>query len=95
MVDPCIPCQASVGKTIRPKMTIRETPEDVFQDVSMDFKGPIGGDYYLHLVIDNLSRYPIVQVLKSTKLSELKPALDKTFSMFGIPESVTHDGGPP
>ena len=61
----------------------------------MDFKGPVGGQYYIHVVIDNLSRYPIVHYVKSKKFSELKPKLDDTFSMFGIPESVTHDGGPP
>ena len=76
-------------------MSIRETPGDVFEDVSMDFKGPVGGEYYLHLTIDNLSRYPIVHVVKSTKFTELKPKLDDTFAMFGIPESVTHDGGAP
>ena len=76
-------------------MTIRETRRDVFEDVSMDFKGPVAGEYYLHLVIDNLSRYPVVQVVKSTKFSELRPKLDETFAMFGIPESVTHDGGAP
>ena len=37
------------------KMSVRETPGDVFEDVSMDFKGPVGGEYYLHLIIDNLS----------------------------------------
>ena len=67
------------------KMSIRETQGDVFEDVSMDFKGPVGGEYYLHLTIDNLSRYPILDVVKSTKFTELRPKLDKTFAMFGIP----------
>ena len=57
LVDSCIPCQASVGTKATPKMSIRETPGDVFEDVSMDFKGPVGGEYYLHLTIDNLSQY--------------------------------------
>ena len=61
----------------------------------MDFKGPVGGEFYLHLTIDNLSRYQIVDVVKSTRFTELRPKLDKTFAMFGIPESVTHDGGAP
>ena len=33
--------------------------------------------------------------MKSTKFSELKPKLDDTFTMFSIPDSVTHDGGLP
>ena len=72
-----------------------ETPENVFQHCSANFKGPISGEYYLRVLIDNLSRYPVVQIVKSTGFSDLKPKLDDTFGMFGVPESITHDGGPP
>ena len=89
MVEGCIPCQASEGTTVAPKMMLRETPRDIFEDVSMEFKGPVAGEYYIRLVIDNLSCYPVVQVVKSTNFSELKLKLDKTFTMFGIPVSNT------
>ena len=89
MVEGCIPCQASEGTTVAPKMMLRETPRDIFEDVSMEFKGPVAGEYYIRLVIDNLSCYPVVQVVKSTNFSELKLKLDKTFTMFGIPVGNT------
>ena len=94
-VESCIPCQASVGTVTSPPMELRETPENVFQHCSADFKGPIAGDYYLHVLIDNLSRYPVVQIVKSTSFASLKPKLDDMFAMFGVPESITHDGGSP
>ena len=65
-IESYIPCQASVGTTVPPQMTVKETPNDVFEHVSMDFKGPIAGDFYLHLMTDNLSCYPVMKVVKST-----------------------------
>ena len=58
-------------------------------------KGLIVGKYYLHVIIDNLSRYSVVQVTKSTKFKDLKPKFEGKFSMFGIPKSITHDNGAP
>ena len=91
-MDGCLPCQASVTSTMSSPMDIRETPEDVFQHSCVDFKGPIGGEYCLHVLIYKLSRYPLVQFVKSTKFIDLRPKLDNLFSMFRVPDSVTHDG---
>ena len=94
-VKSCTACAASTPHTPPPPMVLRETPGRVWQHVSMDFKGPVGGDYYLHVTIDNFSRFPVVQMTKSTDFKGLKDKLVETFSMYGIPESVTHDGGAP
>ena len=94
-VETCKSCSASTTQSIQAPMEVRQTPEYVWQDVSVDYKGPIGGDYYLHVMICNLSRYPVVQVTKDTKFSSLLPQLEDTFSMYGIPESVTSVNGPP
>ena len=62
----------------------------------MDFKGPIGRQqYYLHTQMDAYSRYPVVHVLKTTRMSELRKALDDTNRTHGRPEQVWSDGGAP
>ena len=33
--------------------------------------------------------------MESTSLKELKPALERSFALLGIPETITHDNGPP
>ena len=76
-------------------MRKRETPDHVWQRCSADFNSPIAGKYYLHVIIDNLSRYPVVQVTKSTKFMDPKPKLEEKFCTFGILESITHDNGAP
>ena len=53
---------------------IRETPEEVWQHLAADFKGPIignGKSYYFHVVIDMFSRWPEVAVVSSTAFNKL------------------------
>jgi hypothetical protein len=78
-------------------MEVRDTPERVWSELAADFKGPIGGagGYYFHVLIDHFSRWPEVEMVKSTSWRQLKPSLDRSFSQLGIPDSVTHDNGPP
>ena len=75
-------------------MEVRDTPERVWSELAAHFKGPIGGKYYFHLLIDQYSRWPEVEVVESTSFEELRPALDRSFAQLGIPDSVTHDNGP-
>lgn len=43
----------------------------------MAFKGPIGGDYYFFLVIDEFSRFPEVEMIETTSTDEVIPKLDR------------------
>ena len=59
-------------------VTSRPMPGGPWQEVAVDFKGPIGGTkgYYFHVAIDTYSRYPEVQVVKSTSFNKLEAVLD-------------------
>jgi transposase InsO family protein len=46
-------------------------------------------------MIDQYSKYPEVDVLKSTTFTKLQPVLDRIFATHGIPETLTTDNGPP
>jgi len=91
----CLGCASAVSKNYPPPMMTRPTPIGPWIDCSAVFKGPIAGQYYFHLLIDNYSRWPEVEIVKSTSFEELRPALDRSFSLLGIPLTITHDGGPP
>ena len=88
-------CGASVARNATPPMTIRETPEKPWEQLACDFKGPIGGKYYFHVTIDLFTRWPEVDVITSTSMKKLYPALLRTFGQHGYPASITHDNGPP
>ena len=60
----------------------------------MDFAELANKDY-LPLVTDDYSRYPVVEIVKSTSASAVIPKLDKVFSEFEIPATVRPDNGPP
>ena len=88
-------CAAASARNTPPTMVIRETPDKPWQHCSADYKGPIGGKYYLHVLIDNYSRFPEVKMTKSTSMDKLYPVLDEVFGVHGVPETITHDNGPP
>ena len=91
----CLECSAATPTTSTPPMIERETPDRVWSEVQADFKGPVAGRYYFHVVIDQLSRWPEVEVVTSTSFEKLKPALERSWGLLGIPDQVTHDNGPP
>ena len=92
--DSCIGCKASAGNNATPPMEIRAIPDRPWQHLSADYKGPIGGKYYFHVLIDNLTRWPEVAMVKSTGFEALSGKLEETFAIHGVPDSITHDNGP-
>ena len=91
----CLGCAAAESRNPPPPMVERKTPPGPWIHCSADFKGPIAGKYYFHVLIDNYSRWPEVEVVSSTDFTALRPSLDRSFSLLGIPSSITHDNGPP
>ena len=91
-------CAAAVPRNSPPPMEVQETPDYPWQRVAADFKGPIIGNkktYYFHVIIDLLSRWPEVAVVKGTGFKELVPSMEKVWALHGIPETITSDNGPP
>ena len=70
-------------------------PEKPWTQQSADFYGPIPSGEYLLVLVDEHSRYPIVEIVRSTSANIVIPVLDKVFSLFGIPQILKTDNGPP
>lgn len=49
----------------------------------------------MFVIIDEYSRYPVFEILRSAKANATIPVLDKVISMFGIPKVVKTDNGSP
>ena len=94
-VETCIPCHASSHHNPPVPLEPNRLPKGPWQDLHADFKGPIGGKYYVHIVIDQFSKYPEVDIVKSTSFKQLRPVLDRIFATHGVPEKMTTDNGPP
>ena len=94
-LDRCIPCQATGQPNPPEPIRMTPMPDGPWQKVHVDFYGPLPSGEYLLVLIDRYSRYPAVEIVRSTKASVVIPKFDKIFATHGIPFSITTDNGPP
>ena len=94
-VDQCIPCQAISKQTSPEPLAMTNMPKGPWELVHLDFYGPLPSSEYLLVVVDRYSRFPEVEIVKSTKATTVIPKLDKIFATHGIPTTVKSDNGPP
>lgn len=89
-------CQTANPANATPPLKLKPLPQIPWKITAVDYKGPIGpSKVYLHTQMDAYSRYPVVHLLKSTKLTELKKTLNATIRTYGRPDQIWSDGGPP
>ena len=95
-IQRCVICQA-VQATPTPLEPLRMSPmpPGAWQHVSMDFCGPLPSGDYLLVLIDEYSRYPVVEIVKSVSAAAVLPVLDKVLSIFGFPKVLKSDNGSP
>ena len=93
---------ATIGVSVAPRwktwvsdFSTYLVPSHAWNEVKIDFCGPFPSGHYVLVVIDIYSRYPEIEILKSTAAPKVIPKLDITFARHGIPEKVTTDNGPP
>ena len=92
----CIPCQAATTtSSSNEPLKMTKLPEGPWQEVSMDFLGPVPTGDYLCVIIDDYSRFPFVEPVSSTSEKAVIPILDKVFSQEGFPLVLKTDNGPP
>ena len=94
-VKDCLACQVSVAeKQVNEPLQMSDLPDAPWQEVSVDFKELPSGEYLL-VIIDDYSRFPIVEIVHSTSSKSVIPKLDTIFSTHGVPAVVKSDNGPP
>lgn len=95
VVKNCFACQSNTPVTHLEPLRMSELPESPWHTVSADFYGPLPTGEYLLVIVDEYTRYPIVEAVRSISANTVTPVLDKIFSMFGIPRCLKTDNGPP
>ena len=70
-------------------------PRGPWLNLSIDFCGPLPTGEYLMVMVDEFSRYPIVEVLRSASAETVVPVVRRIWSLFGYPEVIKSDNGPP
>ena len=91
----CIPCQANSNVRHNEPLNMSTLPGGPWRNLSIDFCGPLPTGDYLLVIIDEYSRYPVVETLRSTSAEKVIPLMEKTFATFGYPTVIKTDNGPP
>ena len=91
----CLACQAVTDDHAREPLKMTPLPNRPWEQVAIDFCGPLPSGHYLLVTVDEYSRFPVVEIVSSTSAKATISALHKTFAIFGIPTTVKSDNGPP
>ena len=91
----CVPCQAAIPQTTYEPLKMTPLPETPWCELSTDFYGPLPSGEYLLVIIDDYSRFPVVELVRSTSANTVIPVLDKVLSTFGTPDILKSDNGAP
>ena len=94
-VDQCIPCQVTEKPNNPEPLRMTDMPSGPWQKVHLDFYGPLPSGEHLLVCIDCYSRYPEVEIVRSTKAASVIPRLDNIFSVHSLPHQVISDNGLP
>ena len=93
-LDRCIPCKAVGQPAPSQPLPMSEMPTGSWRKVHIDFYRPMPTGEYLIVIIDCYSRFPIVEIVNSTRARTIIPKLDKTFTVHGLPDQITTDNVP-
>ena len=91
-VKSCSACLITTPECKREPLQM--SPAAPWKELSVDFAN-LPNQEYLLLITDDYSRYPVVEIVKSTSASTVIPKLDKVFLEFGVPDVLKSDNGPP
>ena len=72
-----------------------DLPARPWSEVSADVTGPLPSGEYLLVVTDAYSRFPEVEIIKSTSFKSIVPKLHAIFARHGVPDILKSDNGPP
>lgn len=91
----CLPCQTTVKQDTLEPLKMSPLPSAPWEEISADFLGPFQNGDYLLVVMDDYSRFPECEFLRSTSFQATAPKLDAIFSRHGFPSVLKTDNGPP
>ncbi|XP_065067008.1 uncharacterized protein K02A2.6-like [Rhopilema esculentum] len=91
----CMACQANTDIYQQEPLKPTELPTEPWSKLATDLYGPLDTGEYLLVVQCLYSRFPMVEIVRSTSGTAVIPAMDKILSTLGIPDEIASDNGPP
>ena len=91
----CQSCQMLQQPCHETPVKMTDLPKAPWESISADFTSALPTGEKLLVVIDMFSKFPIVEIMKSTTGETVSNRLDNLFSLFGYPCRIKTDNGPP
>ena len=92
----CFACQCTQNsKPHLEPMQMSDMPGGAWWNLSMAFLGPLPSGEELMVLVDEYSRFPIVEIIRSVSANTVIPVLDKHLATFGYPDVIKSDNGAP
>ena len=91
----CAACQVQAKPPAPAKLAVTHTPKAVWEKVNIDYLGPLPNGFYLVVIVDQLSKFPIVEPIRNTSADLLIDFLQRTIATFGLFQTIISDNGPP
>ena len=90
----CHGCQL-VGQPTQPE-PVKSTPlpNRPWQELALDFLGPLPSGHSVLTVIDYYSRHYEIAIMKSTSTENVIESLEEIVSRHGLPQAISSDNGP-
>ena len=95
IVGPCVACQATVNTPSQEPVKSTELPKGPWENLAVDYYGPLPSGEYVLVVIDEYSRFADIDFMTSTSAKATIPKIDRIFSSYGIPLHLKSDNGAP
>ena len=93
-VRACYGCQVTSRPNPPEPLRSTELPSGPWEDVAVDFLGPLPSGDSILVVIDYYSRYYEYTIMKSTTAEKTVSALMEIFARHGLPQTLYSDNGP-
>ena len=94
----CIPCAAVTPVSSKEPLSMTPLPPEPWQLVAADIFGPLPSGEKILVLKCLRSKWPEVKVLmrhQTTNADSIIQAMEKMFSVHGIPDTIRTDNGPP
>ena len=72
----CLECQSCVADHSRPPVMMSQLPDQSWSHLSADFKGPLSDGTYILVIMDDYSRYPVIEFTNTLKATSIIPIFD-------------------
>ena len=91
----CEACQAVRPPIAPTPLKPSPLPEQPWEEIAIDIFGPLPSGEKLLVIIDLYSRFPIIEIVKTTTTNVIINKLENIFCVFGFPKKLRMDNGPP